>query len=144
MLNYGNVRIGNSKSLTAVIVIQNVNPKTRGRINPAWRDKSRCFRHITRPTWWSHVSELTGHLEAKRLSEVRGHTARHRRYSPRAVKISASIGQESWAADSEEGSLSLRGDEWRLSSDRWEKWIWESEWNNILTQNFEMNRKEPE
>jgi hypothetical protein len=35
MLNYGNFTIGNSKSFTAVIVKQKVNPMTRGRINPA-------------------------------------------------------------------------------------------------------------
>jgi hypothetical protein len=38
-----------SKSLIAVIVIQKVNPMTRGRINPAWRDKSRYFiNHLPR------------------------------------------------------------------------------------------------
>jgi hypothetical protein len=35
MLHDGKVTTGNSKSLTAVIVIQKVNPMARGRINPA-------------------------------------------------------------------------------------------------------------
>jgi hypothetical protein len=44
MRNYGNVTIVNSKTLMGLIVIQKVKPMTRGRVNPAWTNKSRRFR----------------------------------------------------------------------------------------------------
>jgi hypothetical protein len=71
MLHYGNVTIGNSKILTALIVIQKVNPMTRGRINPATLDNGMARQRKLPPEASGRFGK---NAQLKLRLELRSHT----------------------------------------------------------------------